>query len=355
MRQLALLVAVAALAACSQEATPTDTETGSASTAPETDPSGNDDDTALSRPADEWRQYRNERFAFAIGIPPGFAAQPAPQNGDGRVFTRERATMRISGRHNMGATFSEQIAKATRGLTLETQERTSPQTWQAMSKGDDGRRTFVELARASGRVVTVRFDYPENDAELERQAGHALDGLLMVERAGPLTYEFKPDRFALTEATISLPGKHSRAIEARKLIPWARAAKLGDKACRYGQSGRTQTCNADKEAGLAFAVLDRTISSLRDTVPQALIEPSSLAGKDGFRVVEQAEGAGTSYAFVPAGDRTVAVVKSWRSGSDKTGFEGVLRNLSIAQELPSVDGDGKTAMSGSFQYRAAPT
>ncbi len=345
MKHLAILSAATALAACSQAPDPAASGSAAADATGKSESTG--DSAALSKPVDEWRHYRNQRFGFAISVPPGFTAKAPPQNGDGRVFTFEDTTMRISAHHNIEDSFADQITAARRGLVLEVQQRTSPRTWRATSKSENGVRTLVGLARAGNRLITARFEYPANTADLERQLGHALDSLMIVEHAGPLTYEFEPERFALMDATISLPGNHDHAIAASKLIPWSRAEQLGTKSCRYGQSGRTQTCDANKEAGLAFAVLDQTLSALRKSVPDALAQPSKLAGRGGFRAVEQAEGAGTSYAFVPAGSQTVAVVQRWRNAEDKAAFQGLLRNLSLTD-------DRRSAMRWNFTETSGP-
>lgn len=319
------------LAACSQEPSePPDTPALSAGSPASPTPE--------ATPA-EWRDYINHRFDFAIDVPPGFIAEPPPANGDGRVFTRPDARLRVSGRYNLDDSFTDQIGAAREDLSLKREERTSPATWRGWGEDEDGRGVLLALARGEDRLVTVRFAYKAGDAVLAGQGARTLGSLRFVGHAGPVAYRYQPERFTLRDVSVSLPGAHDKPVEAQKLIAWSRARRLGDRACRYGLSGRSQPCEAEQEEGLAFAVLDRPIDVLRDAVPPALVEPSRLAGRSGFRAVETAEGAGASYAFIPAGVNTVAVVRRWRAGKADDGgdFQAVLSSLATARGARGTD------------------
>ena len=102
---------------------------------------------------------------------------------------------------------------------------------------------------------------------LPGQLSVEINSLLFVGHVGPLSYRYQPERFSLVPVSISLPGAHDAPIDAVKLIPWERAEQLGQTRCSYGLAGRTQICNADIEAGLAFAMLNKPIAELREIVP----------------------------------------------------------------------------------------
>ncbi len=288
---------------------------------------------------DSWYRYTNERFEFSIEVPPGFEAVPPPQNGDGRLFTRGGARLRVSGRHNLDDSFERQVRNALQGLSDVVGQTTSPASWRGHARGAEGQRVMLRLARGEDRIVTVRIDYPAGDSGLTEIAQRALDSMLFADHAGPLSFRYQPERFSLVPAPISLPGAHDKPIEAVKLIPWVRAEQLGQRRCSYGLSGLTQICTVNMEAGLAFAALNRSIAELRKTVPATLVEPSRPAGRDGFRAVEKVEGFGSSYAFVPAGSATVVVVNQFRPDDKAASFRAVLRSLSVD---PNVAGNSRT-------------
>lgn len=278
-----------------------------------------------------WHRYRNERFRFTIEVPPGFRPEPPPQNGDGRIFTAGSSSLRASGRHVLDEPFSAQIAADRQGLSEVSARTPAPNVWRAEGRAADGSHVAMLLARGDGRLVTVRFAYPPR-ADLAQEAGRALDSLLFVGEAGPLRFRYRPERFALFDTSLYLPGAPRREIEAQKLIAADRAALVGRESCTYGLSGRTSRCSPDQESGLAFAVVDAPIASMRKRVDMLDPKESTLAGRSGFRVSQGAEGEGMSYTFIPAGNRTIVVARRWRHGEspDGGGFRAVLRDLSFA-------------------------
>lgn len=281
-----------------------------------------------------WYEYVNARFDFVVEVPPGFAAEPASAYGDGRAFTRGAARLRVSGTDNLDEPFASQIAAARQGLSVESEERTSPGTWRARGSGAGGPE-LLTLARGEERLVTVRFAYPADDGELAEQGQRVLDSLRFVGHAGPVAYRFRPDLFVLAEVPLALPGAEGLAVEAQKLIAWRTAAGLGKRACRYGPSPRLQVCDAEREPGLAFAVLDRPIHVVHEAFSAAAVEPSALAGREGFRTADKGPRAGMSFAFIPAGTNTVAVARNLPGdagrGGDHPDFETVLRSLATAE------------------------
>lgn len=324
LRRFLAPVALAFLSACSQQGA----DEAAPVPAAESSPVAEDDDHIIDRDG-QWRRYDNARFDFAIDLPPGLVAQPKPQNGDGRLFIKDERRLRVSGRYNLDSTFDEQIADASKGLTILEQERASPATWRATATLDGGKRVALLLARAAERIITARFEYPDNEPAAADQAERTLTSLLLLGHAGSLTYAYRPGRYASVPVTFSLPGARDWPVEGEKLIPWDRAGQLGELSCRYGLSGEAGPCVAEKEAGLTFAVIDRPLARLRQKVPAALVEPSKLAGREGITVVEQAEGSGTSYMLIPAGPQTIAVVRRWEKDADETDYRAILRTVSF--------------------------
>ncbi|MDM8011636.1 MAG: hypothetical protein QUV08_11795 [Parasphingorhabdus sp.] len=297
----------------------------------ETSPVGEDRDQIVGDD-EQWRHYTNARFDFAVEVPPGFLPLAGPQNGDGRIFVKDGSRLRVSGRYNLDSEFDDQINDASKGLTLLSHDKPSPVTWRATAQLATGERVGLMLARGAERIVTARFTYPDDDPTAEKQASRTLDSLRFLAHAGPLTYRYQPTRFASKPVVFSLPGERAWPVDGAKLIPWERASQLGKPICRYGLSGQKQICSAKKEAGLTFAVIDRPLARLRKQFPEALAEPSKLAGREALKITEQAEGSGISYSLIPAGSRTVAVVRSWRQDSEKTGYQEILQDLSFETE-----------------------
>ncbi len=332
------LLSLGLLVACSQQHSDEASEAQAADSMPVME-----DSDRLEDGHGERGRYTNARFEFAIDVPPGFVAQPPPENGDGRVFVKGGNRLQISGRYNLDAVFDEQIADASEGLTLLSQEKLSPATWRATAQLEDNKRVVLMLARGAEKLVTARFDYRTNEPAEEEQANRTLNSLVFVGHAGPLIYQYQPGRYTSVPVIFSLPGAPDWPVEGDKLIPWDRANQLGKSSCHYGLSGQTQICTAEKEAGLTFAAIDRPLAKLRNQLPAALTEPTTLAGRDGLEVVEEAEGSGSSYILIPAGPRTVAVFRSWRKDSGGSGYQAVLQDISFdaLSELPSTRKGGK--------------
>ncbi|MBR0553861.1 hypothetical protein [Stakelama marina] len=336
MRYLFPTAALVALAACSQGS-----DQPAPQRSPDRAPAGNTPTANLDKPraapaptptpTGEWARYTNRRFDYAIATPPGFTAEAAPQNNDGRVFRSGTASLRIFGTHNaLGQSFASQIAQASKGLSDVSVVNRTATTWRATARDGVGNRVALRLARPDAmRLVTAHFSYPPAN-DMAQVAEKTLDSLMLLGSTGPLTYRYRPDRLRAVQTTVSLPPDHKTELAATKLLPVARAAKLGHDGCRYGLSGKASTCTAEKEAGLAFALAEQPIDTLRDSFGPKRAKDATLADRTGFRIREGAEGQGADYIFLPAGGRTVIVVRSWRDEKPQTGYQGVLHDLSFA-------------------------
>lgn len=154
---------------------------------------------------------------------------------------------------------------------------------------------------------------------------------------GPLSYSYDDTELTVTEVMLSIPPDYDDSIRATKLIPLERARQLGEEQCSYGQSGLISTCNAEQEAGLALALLERPLEEYRaafgdDRMGGSLVE-STLDGSTGFAFTAQAEGSGTEYGFYPVEERSLLVARQFAFGQDAG--EEAIRDVieDLAQDL----------------------
>jgi hypothetical protein len=136
---------------------------------------------------------------------------------------------------------------------------------------------------------------------------------------GQVRYGYDPNRLTRAEIQIELPPDYEDLAWATKLIPVARARLLGQETCRYGQSGREQTCTAEAEDGLAMALLEGQIGDYRqafleDDVPADELSADTIVGVAGFSFTAQAEGEGVRYRFFPVEDRTLLLALRYSGG-----------------------------------------
>ena len=279
-----------------------------------------------------WREYRNDRFDYVIAVPPGFSADPAPQNNDGRIFRSGDAALRVAGSHNvLGARFADQIAQMRDDQTDVALLSQTPMTWRARGRSGDGWVVDMLLARVGDdKRIAAWFSYPGNASEqLAQLADRALGSLKLIGRIGPVRFRYAPQRYSTTDVMMQTPPAYDRELRAVKLIPVRRAAQLGEVGCRYGLSGKTERCSAPKEAGLAFAIDDRSIAAVRAAFTDDAIRPRTLAGVTGFSVTQQAEGEGVRYSFLPVGQKTLVIERLWRNGGNSSSYNRVLKSLKL--------------------------
>ena len=281
----------------------------------------------------QWTRYENDRFGYAIAVPPDFVADEAPDNNDGRVFRDGDTSLTVFGRHNvLDSTFADQIAQMREGLSDVRVKSESAASWRATARTSDGWMVHMLVVRPDpGDLVVSRFSYPRSDQrEFEEEAGSALDSLRLIGKMGRLSFRYPPEVLPAVDATVKLPPDYDQSLPATKLLPLDRAARLGTPGCSYGLSGQSEICAADKEAGLAFAVDDVPVATLRKRYAVDRVEASTLAGRKGFAIAQGAEGEGARFAFIPAGDRTLVVERLWRGSEGSKAYRNVLRSLSLS-------------------------
>ena len=304
--------------------------------APDSAKDGEPKAAATSHPsgtaASQWKRYENHRFRYAIAIPPGFVADEAPDNNDGRVFRGGDTSLTVFGRHNvLDSTFADQVAQMREGLTDVRLKSESATSWRATARTSDGWMVHMLVVRPDpGDLVVSRFSYPQSDRRaFKDDAERALDSLRLIGRVGRLSFRYPPELLTAVAATIRLPPDYDRSLTATKLLPVDRAARLGKPGCSYGLSGQSELCSANKEAGLSFTLEDVPIATLRERYAADRVETSTLAGRQGFAISQGAEGQGARFAFIPAGEQTLIVERLWRGSDGADVYRGVLRSLSL--------------------------
>jgi len=159
---------------------------------------------------------------------------------------------------------------------------------------------------------------------------------------GPLRIEYDSTRLTLAELAIDLPPGYEDEAAVVKLIPVERASVLGQETCRYGQSGNAQPCNAEDEAGLVLALLERPLADYRQAFAAQDLEdalgPARIDGAQGFSFTAQAEGSGIEYRFVPVQERTLLVARQF-AGEQEGGAEAMRQVIaSVARAVADSNG-----------------
>jgi len=156
---------------------------------------------------------------------------------------------------------------------------------------------------------------------------------------GPVHYGFSPESLTRAEIQLELPPRFDSTVWATKLFSAERAPLLGGGSCRYGGSPAAQTCTAEKEDGLALALLERPIADYRGNfasggIPASALRPDMLAGASGFCFTISAAGDGTDYCYYAVSERTLLVSRrfSERGAPDEPAFAEVLESLRIPPE-----------------------
>ena len=279
-------------------------------------------------------RYRNRRYAFSIAVPPQFIMEPPPANDDGRVFRAGGAEIRVFGSSLAGGRpFAQQIEAAKAGLSGVKTLRPSPITFRARGQAQEGREVQTILARPDDRrLVTLRVTYPPGDRAAMRIADEVIDSLRLVQEAGEARLSYDPRVLAPVASTLAIPPETGTRLAAVKLIPVDRLEKLGEKECRYGQSGQTRLCEASKEAGLAIAADPGPVAAWRARFGATAVNPRDLAAHSGFEVEQGAEGEGVRWTFLNQRSGTLILERMWREGgADDALYREVIGSLRFTE------------------------
>jgi hypothetical protein len=122
----------------------------------------------LTRIDDAWSRYRNARFGTSVDVPGIFMiADPAPANGDGRIFkSRDGAELRVFGSHS-ATTVAEDFATYRIWMLDRLQKDGVAVTYKAQGKGwlvasgTEGREiVYVKVIEGCDATHEIRMTYP---------------------------------------------------------------------------------------------------------------------------------------------------------------------------------------------------
>ncbi|HEY0625953.1 MAG TPA: hypothetical protein VGD10_04390 [Allosphingosinicella sp.] len=151
---------------------------------------------------------------------------------------------------------------------------------------------------------------------------------------GPMQVPYDAALLAPERVTLPLPPDWKAKAQGVKLIARERAELIGKAECIYGGSGEASRCNADQEAGLAFASLPAPFAEISGRIPADGRKSISLAGVEGVSWEIGAEGEGAEYILLPAGSGTALIVRQFRTAGnpDEAAIGTVLSDLRLKQE-----------------------
>ena len=149
---------------------------------------------------------------------------------------------------------------------------------------------------------------------------------------GPLRFRYDSGKLAPVDAEVAVPPDWTLKLPGTKLVAADRAAMIGKAECMYGQSGEASRCNAEQEAGLAFAIVDQPLDAIAGKLNGEERRGIKLGGVDGYSWQIGAEGEGAEHILLPAGNRTILIVRQFRESgnADEAAIRDVLASLSIA-------------------------
>lgn len=133
---------------------------------------------------------------------------------------------------------------------------------------------------------------------------------------GPLTYRYDPAQLAPVDASVAVPPDWTVRVPGTKLIAADREKLIGKAECLYGLSGQASLCNAEQEAGLAFAMVEEPYEAISARFSEELREPIRVAGIDGLAWRIGAEGEGAEHILLPVGERTILIVRQFRTSGN---------------------------------------
>lgn len=185
------------------------------------------------------------------------------------------------------------------------------------------------MARISGFLSAVLLfglascsgDAPPSDNEdastlADNSVAGLVDGSL-----GQVSYRYDPTILTRAEIELPLPPDFSETAFAVKFLPSSMTGNIGFGGCSYGTALDASSCTADREVGLALALLERPLSHYRDRLEKSALASSlsndaSLGDVRGFVVSRHSDNTTTHlrYVFVPLGDRTLLAVERTEDG-----------------------------------------
>lgn len=148
-----------------------------------------------------------------------------------------------------------------------------------------------------------------------------------------MSLQWDRSKLARVEAQVGIPPNWNREIRGMKLVARDRAELIGKAECMYGLSGQASPCTAEKEAGLAFALVETPYEEMQAQITDPAPSPVTVAGREGIRWEIGAEGEGADYTMLPAYTGTILIVRQYRTSGNPDA-------AAIAQVFDSLSFDG---------------
>lgn len=196
--------------------------------------------------------------------------------------------------------------------------------------GGEGEQNAVELANVAeeggGNAAAPLAKEPAAQAPASAPSPASF-------AVGPLQVPYDASLLTPVRTKVQVPPDWKSSIEGMKLIGSDRAALIGKAECMYGQAGEARRCNAEQEAGLAFALLSGTFGELSERLPSDQRQKIVLAGVEGLSWQIGAQGEGAEHILLPAGKGTVLIVRHFRNtgNPDEAALGTVLNDLRLTE------------------------
>jgi hypothetical protein len=173
---------------------------------------------------------------------------------------------------------------------------------------------------------------PETAPAEEASANATVPGPALA-TVGPLQIPYDAALLSPVPAAVPLPPDWSHSAQGVKLVAADRAELIGKAECMYGEAGEASRCNAEQEAGLAFAALPYPFAEASARLPGDQSKGISLAGAEGLSWEIGAEGEGAEYILLPAGERTMLIVRQYRTSGNpnEAALGSVLSDMRLRQ------------------------
>lgn len=194
----------------------------------------------------------------------------------------------------------------------------------------EGEQNASEMANVAGQGGNAAVAEERNEVAAEAAAAAPAPASLAV---GPLQVPYDKALLAPVPTPLQIPPDWKGAVNGIKLIGSDRAALIGKAECLYGESGQASRCNAAQEAGLAFGLLEGSLAQFSQKLPAAELQKVTLAGADGVSWQIGAEGEGAEHILLPAGKRTIMIVRQFRNTGNpsEAALGAVLNELKLAE------------------------
>lgn len=195
------------------------------------------------------------------------------------------------------------------------------------SEGEQNAVELANVAEQGGQNTITAVDETPLNSQAAAPAPKSFS-------TGPMRVTYDSSLLTPVPVKIQLPPDWQTTMEGVKLIGSDRAELIGKAECMYGQSGQASTCNAEQEAGLAFADLeDGWIQNLRQKVPAGQLKEITLGSVEGVSWQIGAEGEGAEYILLPVQEHTILIVRHFRNtgNPDEAALGSVLKDLKVSE------------------------